>query len=434
MRRALLLAALAAACAGESAPTGPAAAHSLQITFADTVMLIGNQGLAVAALRDAQGAQVPGSVTWTSSDTTTVRVSASGVLTGMELGSAWIVGRHDTLADSVAVRAAAPGLALGDMDLRILGPGATRARWGAFGEFRDLLVADTGELSALGGSALGGDSTMTLFLPARLASGRVTLVKHDFAARPGSAASAYVRLHGPAAGDVTLLGGLAGGTLDVVMDEPPAGLVPGEARGTLAFRAVRYVPGPGGQPVETADTARVFIEFRAHWYHYLRPFVQLTLTGGPAPGGAKFSTARVDDDGRGGISVSWDSDLDLLPQAARFEIQQEVRLASPRTGAFPVAALAPPAFNDPVQWPAVYSALFYRDDPRIALSTGGTLTVTKYVAPTDELYGEIHGTLSAPLALWSAPGTVSADTALASVTFAVQLYPLGGIPAVRSYR
>jgi hypothetical protein len=72
--------------------------------------------------------------------------------------------------------------------------------------------------------------------------------------------------------------------------------------------------------------------------------------------------------------------------------------------------------------------VFYRDDPRIAFSASGTVNVTRYVAPTDAYYGEIQGTLNGRFALWVNDSTVTADTAQVSATFAVQLWPLGGIP------
>ena len=93
-----------------------------------------------------------------------------------------------------------------------------------------------------------------------------------------------------------------------------------------------------------------------------------------------------------------------------------------------MTGVTPTQFSNPAAWPAVYAALFYRDDPRLGLSTGGTLTITKFVTPTDEFYGEIQGTLTTPVALWTNTTTVSADTVSVAITFAVQLWPLGGIP------
>lgn len=109
-------------------------------------------------------------------------------------------------------------------------------------------------------------------------------------------------------------------------------------------------------------------------------------------------------------------------------------MAAPGVGTFPLPAMTPKQFNDPNQWPAAYTALFYRDDPRLCLSTGGTLTITQLIAPTDSYYGEIHGTLTSRLALWTDPTTPSGDTVNASISFAVQLWPLGGIRATLSMR
>ncbi len=118
-----------------------------------------------------------------------------------------------------------------------------------------------------------------------------------------------------------------------------------------------------------------------------------------------------------------------IGRAIPHEISQELRVLAPGVGTFALPGITPTQFADTAQWPAHYTALFYRDDPRLGLSTGGTLTVTQFVAPTDEFYGEIHGTLTSRLALWTDQTTLSGDTADASITFAVQLWPLGGIPA-----
>lgn len=232
------------------------------------------------------------------------------------------------------------------------------------------------------------------------------------------------------AGDLSLMQGanLQPATGDDSASYPPRpGLNFGVLRGTITFNAVRLVAGAGGAPVETTDTIAVRATFANHWYHYIYPNVSVTLGGGPLAGTSTFTTAVSSDDGHGGRFLEWESDFGAahtFPHA----ISQELRIAAPSVGTFPLTPLTPPQFRDPAQWPAVYTALFYRDDPRLGLSTGGTLTVTDYLAPTDEFYGEIHGTLSSRLALWSDATTLSGDTTTVAVTFAVQLWPLGGIP------
>jgi hypothetical protein len=317
------------------------------------------------------------------------------------------------------------------MHVQISGKVTHDSTWYSYGQFRDLLAADTGELSLLGGASMDTvvARTMTLLFPGRLDVGSFPMGRYVYGQIPSQAA-AYVTI------DTSFYASIPGGTLTVssATYPPRPGLEFGLLQGTMSFRAVRLTAGPPGSgPVETHDTITVSVEFNAHWAHYLNPNVTVSLTGGPLAGSALAITAQSDDDDHGGRFVSWNGDFDKLPgQGIPFEMSQEFRLAAPAVGTYPLAHLTPTQWNDAAQWPAAFSAVFYRDDPRLALSAGGTLTITKYLAPTDAYYGEIDGTLDAPLALWANDTTVSADTAHVVANFAVQLWPLGGIPASRN--
>jgi hypothetical protein len=314
------------------------------------------------------------------------------------------------------------------MHVRITGAVQLTGEWHAFGEFHDLLASETNELSGMSGQnsqPASGDSNFTLFFPGRLGAGHFVLGRYVLGATPTTAPVAFVEF------DRTFYAGLAGGILDVTSANypPRPGLNPGLLSGTLNFKAVRLVGGPGG-PVETADTITVETTFAAHWSHYLFPNVSVTLgPGGPVSGTSQFTTAVSLVDDHGGRFVEWESDFRPL-HTFPHDISQELRVHAPAVGTYAVGALTPPQFADANQWPAVYTALFYRDDPRIGLSSGGTLTITQFLEPTQEYYGEMHGTLTSRVALWVDDVTVSADTVTESVTFAVQLWPLGGIPAV----
>jgi len=321
----------------------------------------------------------------------------------------------------------------GHMRVQISGAVRDSGDWQAFGQFRDLLASDTGEVSLMKGQTLNlaatAESSFTLVVPARLGLGQLPMVRYVPGTTPPGAA-AFVIL------DSTLYASIPGGTLVVDSAGYPArpGLALGGLRGTLTFKAVRLVAGPGGVPLETSDTITVHASFNAHWYHYIYPNVSVTLSGaGPVVGTSQWSTAQVVDDDHGGKFVEWESDFGAVhtfPHA----ISQELRIAAPSVGTFTLPATTPAQFEHPAAWPAIYTALFYRDDPRLGLSTGGALTITQYLAPTDEFYGEIDGTLTSPLALWVNDSTLSGDTANVTVRFAVQLWPLGGIPASISVR
>ena len=328
-----------------------------------------------------------------------------------------------------------PAVDPGRMRVQISGAVQLTSEWQSFGQFRDILATDVGDVSGMIGQnqqPSTGDSSFTLQLPGRLATGHFTIGRYVPGVVP-TVPVVSVLLNGPAAGfdDAKFFASLPGGTLEVTADTypPRPGLDVGVVRGTLTFNAVGLVAGPGGVPMETGDTITVHATFAAHWYHYIFPNVSVTLSGGgPVLGTSQFTTALSSDDDHGGRFVSWESDFGAS-HTFPHDISQELRVVAPSAGTFPVAAITPTQWADAAQWPAIYSALFYRDDPRLALSTGGTLTVTQFVAPTDDFYGEIHGTLTSHLALWSDSTTLSGDTVNASVTFAVQLWPLGGIPA-----
>jgi hypothetical protein len=318
---------------------------------------------------------------------------------------------------------------VGKMRVEISGAVQLAGEWEAFGQFRDVLASDGSDFSRMRGGnpqPATGDSNFTVLFPGRLDVGEFAIGRYV----PGGV------LTGPVAAvefDSTFYASLPGGTLtvDSANYPPRPGLEFGVLRGTLMFKAVRLVAGPGGLPVETTDTITVRATFADRWYHYIFPNVSVTLSGGgPLVGTSTFTTALSSPDDHGGRYVSWQSDFGpghTFPH----DISQELRVASPGVGTFTLPPITPTQWADPNQWPAVYIALFYRDDPRLGLSTGGTLTVTNFLAPTDEYYGEIRGTLSSRLALWTDNTTLSGDSTTVAVVFAVQLWPLGGIPTSR---
>ena len=314
----------------------------------------------------------------------------------------------------------------GTMRVEITGHVTHDSTWSAFGEFRDVLATDSGDLSLLGGQSLTASRLLTLVFPGRLDKGSFAIGQYIYGTTPDYPA-AFVLM------DTSFYASIPGGIINIASaDYPPRpGLDPGLMTGALVFHAVRLTAGPGGVPIETADTIMFSASFVAHWYHYLRPNVAVTLNGaGPVLGASLASVGQSVDDDHGGRFVWWESDFDgVSAQAFPYEISQEFRLAAPAVGTFTLGQVTPHIYADPLQWPAAFSALYYRDDPRIALSAGGTLSVTEFLAPTDAYYGEIHGTLDAPLALWANDTTVTADTVHVVAHFAVQLWPLGGIPA-----
>jgi len=316
------------------------------------------------------------------------------------------------------------------MHVQITGHVTHDSTWSAFGEFRDVLATDSGDLSLLGGQSLTSNRLLNVVFPGRLDTGSFALGRYVYGTIPNYPAAAVVM-------DTSFYASVPGGVINISeADYPPRpGLEPGLLKGALIFHAVRLSPRPGGVLLETGDTITFSANFAAHWFHYLQPNVSVILSGGgPLLGSSLVSLGQSADDDHGGRFVSWESDFDALAgQGFPYEVSQEFRLAAPAIGTFPLAPVTPRMYADPTQWPAAYSALYYRDDPRVALSAGGTLNVTKFIAPTEAYYGEIHGTLDAPLALWANDTTVTADTVRVSATFAIQLWPLGGIPTTQRF-
>lgn len=314
-----------------------------------------------------------------------------------------------------------PAPDFGEVRIEISGAVAHDGTWQSYGIFRDLLAADTGDLSALSayspGAAVPRD--LEFFFPGRLDVGAVAIGRYVFGTVPAQPA-AFVKL------GTEFFASIPGGTLTVTAAAypPKPGLVVGRLDGTMTFKAVRLKAEPGAAPVETTDTIAVRARFAAHWSHFLVPNVTVTLNGGgPVLGSSLLSFGQSVSDDHGGRYVYWDSDFDRVNESYPFEISQEFRLLAPAVGNYTLGDLTPATYADPAQWPTAFSALYYRDDPRIALSAGGTLTITSFLAPTEYYFGEIHGTLDAPLALWADETTVTADTVHVFARFAVQLCP-----------
>jgi hypothetical protein len=206
------------------------------------------------------------------------------------------------------------------------------------------------------------------------------------------------------------------------------GLEFGEATGLLDFRAVRHDLVPGGVPVPTEDTVRVYLELRAWLQHLLRPRVSTTLVGGPVDGQALATFGQTYREGTQ-LQAWWDSDLDGVPgQPWRWEAQQAV-FTTTGSGTRAIERITAAEYGDGDLWPTVFSAVHYRDDLRVALSTAGTVTIVRYVAPTTSFFGEVEGSLTADYELWDGMGSATGETVTSEATFAIPINPIGAAPA-----
>ena len=90
MKRVCLLLGAALSIAGCANDAGPSSLTEVVITGDSTVFLNGTQQLTATALAGNRPIEIGLTFVWTSSDTTTLRVSQTGLVTGLRLGSASI--------------------------------------------------------------------------------------------------------------------------------------------------------------------------------------------------------------------------------------------------------------------------------------------------------------------------------------------------------
>ena len=163
------------------------------------------------------------------------------------------------------------------MNVDIRGAVTYQGSWSAFGQLRDVMDVDTNDLSLLGGQTLDvtRNLNLTLVFPGRLDVGTFAIGRYTPGVLPAGPA-AYVEV------DSLFFASLPGGSVTVASANypPRPGLDFGMVNGTIVFRAVRLAAGQGGAPVATSDTVDIQISFAAHWYHYLRPNVTVSLSGG----------------------------------------------------------------------------------------------------------------------------------------------------------
>ena len=304
----------------------------------------------------------------------------------------------------------------GRMNIVVTGAVQDSFDWQASGQFMENLDG-LGRISTLGARSDSSAATpdFELFIPLQLKEGKYRI---DGVVSYGRIANASIDLDG------RRFSSIDGGTLIVrSADYPPRpGLEPGMLRGTMSFKAVEAVLAP-------VDTITVTATFAALWYHDLMGSVSIEFTGGGPALGHTVSNSEpgAAGDGHGGLLLSWNGAFYDPSNVAGVSVTQDVRLAAPSVNVFFLANITPSIRASPASWPAVFSQVSYQGQPIVALSTGGTLTITRVIPATARYYGQIWGSLSGRLALWSDDTTVTADTVQAVVTFAVPVWPENGL-------
>jgi len=98
---------LAGGCAGAgTGPTGPntqPTVGSIELSVADTAVVVGNDLAVVASVRSTTGAALQRTIAWTSSNPSAAQVSQAGVITGVGLGMTTITASVDQVSEEFRV-------------------------------------------------------------------------------------------------------------------------------------------------------------------------------------------------------------------------------------------------------------------------------------------------------------------------------------------
>ncbi len=425
---AVAAASLTAACDDPVAVGAPA---SLEI-LGDTLLAAGEPRAFSAVARTASGRVIAdAAVTWEALDASVAGVDGGGRVTGVRPGAGGVVARLGALVDTARFRVRWGALERGELRGRVEGRDTADFRWRGLARVLDVLATDAGDRTTLVGDGLDPalrDSTIVLVLPSVLAAGEHAIAPYPLEGRPQAGPSALLAVGQDGPGGRVYYG--TGGTLTVseaVFPERP-GLLVGVMRGDFVFRATRYYVGPDGHPVASGDTVTVTGEMLLDLQHLLLPSVHLTVDGGPVPGTAiaTHGQASAEPDG---FQVWWDADMDgVFPHPYPWELNHGFILRSPGVGTFPLGDVDPATAADPAAWPPAFAQLFYRDHATFGLSGSGSITITRWVDPTDAAYGEVHGTMEAKVQLWEGD-TGTGRTVGTTATFAIPINPRGGVPS-----
>ena len=106
------IALLAGGCAGggnrTTGPNTPTTVAGIELSVADTAVLVGEDLSVVASVRSTTGAALQRTITWTSSNPSLAQVSQAGVITGIALGMVTITAAVDQVSKAFTVQVVEP--------------------------------------------------------------------------------------------------------------------------------------------------------------------------------------------------------------------------------------------------------------------------------------------------------------------------------------
>lgn len=439
---------LLAACEAleESAPPVPT---TLAVLTPDTVLFDGETLQLRVEVRDQNGQPITGvPVSWTSRDSSTASVTATGLLTARAAGETWVVAALENLADSALIGVRFR-VGAGEARVRVMGAVEVTWRWTGFGEFGDRLGTAQGDLSTvvlgqglkgMGPDTLPPDTFFMFMVPSGLGTGTTVFQSWDPTTlgdrdpQDLGIALAVLVLGSPGAGKPFTAYTNTGRSrveLEAVVAPPGPGLKAGRAAGRIVFEGAGYnVQEREGAPAVITPTGKrikLYADFSVPYYHFTVANISAEVRGGPYAGRLAEADGGAMPVGRGvGVYVS----------GVLGSLEPEIWVWWPArgTGTFPLRNL--PQSEDPSGWVEAFAVLWYRDASELlGGSTSGTVRVDGYTAPpSDSLLGEVRGNVDATLQVFSERGPTGQEARLLASFHVPVFLPegLGGGPAVAS--
>lgn len=379
-------------------------ATRMQLSQKSITLVVPATSIVSGVVLDQTGAVMPAAVvTFTSRDSTTVRVDGSGLLTAVAAGESWVVAVSGALRDSISVtvryhvavnetKARLRG-ADGQDVVRTLHPRAQLADvvGGTAEDWSTLLMDDEPEgnvaiaVQVAGAFTVGSLAIGPLDVDALLRSGEV----------PNTESVAYVLVVSGA--DALLYASLPGSRFEVEGLTPSTGAgSTGMVSGRIVLRASGYRLSGGDDGFDTAtptgDTLTAYVDFASTFEQINVGKVTVTASGGPLPAGpttiyAWYYPPRYGDVGYLGAEGDFNVRL--------YMSQPVVGTTSLHTawlGISPDAERAP------------YLQLVSYKLSTMGYSQWGTLTLDEVRPPDGETWGEIRGRAKAVVAYWDVYG------------------------------
>lgn len=419
-----LAAVAAAACDDPSRGVRPGSSSGLAIEQRDLRLQVGSSATLKAV--NGAGEDVSAQAEWTTRDARTIELGRAGRATALAHGITWVVAEHAGARDSVRVTvpfgsslAEGVALALGGGRAPITVSGVSRVvEYLGIGKLTTVVTAAAGPLVPAMLEDPGffdADTLIRVVFDGVPEAGKHTLQPYElvkredgtFSVRGGSGATVWVRdPHDPRRAEMWL----PVGPVEVEIDEtsvPQArGPATGALKGRLTFEGagfqVALEDGPArivGQ-VDT-HTSPIYAEFNLVQMVWPIGSSTFSVEGGPYPLDEVVVWSPVASLKDGGVVI----DLAKADRQRGVVYGTQLWTGAAGTGDFPLASPAPEALADGSAYTAGTAwgwsdigTVAHRNDhggPESGgISSGGTIRITGYTPPGEDVFGLISGTVS----------------------------------------